>query len=428
MLRSEGFISSEGVLALEYDAARVHWGEDWSVPTIDELRDLYRKCELTHTEKEGVCGYVVRGRGDYSSYSIFLPCAGYGELGSFSGLGVDFWYWSSSPSREADYSLFYRNNGPIFGKSGLERGLIGRYYGATIRPVSRTLLYPNGTVSFETIGGSSVNPISVRVGQKVGKLPTSKRVGHKFLGWVMANKGGATVTPETIVVGDMTIYARWTNNIPADARKKVQLWAGGPYWATTNLGADKPEENGYYFWWGDTVGYVRVDDKWIASDGSLSGFSFSDTPYLYARNRILESKGWITSEGILAPRYDAAQACWGGEWRLPTKQEFEDLDSKCEWNETTLNGVNGYLVRGYGDFAANSIFLPLAGVGEEKSYNAFASKGRYWSSVPFTDDNGKGCAYYLVFGSGGKRKVGDGWCEGSRKNGLSVRPVQGFSK
>ena len=140
MLRSEGFISSEGVLALEYDAARVHWGEDWSVPTIDELRDLDRKCEWTHTEKEGVCGYVVRGRGDYSSYSIFLPCAGYGELGSFSGLGVDFWYWSSSPSREADYSLFFRNNGPILGERGLERGKIGRYYGATIRPVSRTLL------------------------------------------------------------------------------------------------------------------------------------------------------------------------------------------------------------------------------------------------------------------------------------------------
>lgn len=37
----------------------------------------------------------------------------------------------------------------------------------------------------------------------------------------------------------------------------VQLWEGGPYWAECNVGATKPEEYGYYFWWGDTVGYAR---------------------------------------------------------------------------------------------------------------------------------------------------------------------------
>ena len=48
--------------------------------------------------------------------------------------------------------------------------------------------------------------------------------------------------------------------VSPDAREKVQLWAGGPYWATTNIGAEKPEEYGYYFWWGDTVGYKREGD------------------------------------------------------------------------------------------------------------------------------------------------------------------------
>ena len=40
-----------------------------------------------------------------------------------------------------------------------------------------------------------------------------------------------------------------------DLHDKVQLWEGGPYWATTNIGAENPEDYGYYFWWGDTVGY-----------------------------------------------------------------------------------------------------------------------------------------------------------------------------
>ena len=55
----------------------------------------------------------------------------------------------------------------------------------------------------------------------------------------------------------------------------VQLWENGPYWAECNVGATKPEEYGYYFWWGDTVGYKRENDKWVASDGSSANFSFS---------------------------------------------------------------------------------------------------------------------------------------------------------
>ena len=29
-----------------------------------------------------------------------------------------------------------------------------------------------------------------------------------------------------------------------DLHDKVQLWEGGPYWATTNIGAENPEEQG----------------------------------------------------------------------------------------------------------------------------------------------------------------------------------------
>ena len=70
----------------------------------------------------------------------------------------------------------------------------------------------------------------------------------------------------------MTIYAGWELQ---DTRAKVQLWEGGPYWATTNIGAENPEDYGYYFWWGDTVGYKRENDKWVASDGSSLSFSFN---------------------------------------------------------------------------------------------------------------------------------------------------------
>ena len=93
----------------------------------------------------------------------------------------------------------------------------------------------------------------------------------------------------------------------ADVEPKgaVQLWEGGPYWATTNIGAEEPEDYGYYFWCGDTVGYKWENEQWVASDGSASGFSFSSGNaqiQTYDKDvATLRSEGWITADGVLAP-------------------------------------------------------------------------------------------------------------------------------
>ena len=205
-------------------------------------------------------------------------------------------------------------------------------------------------------------------------------------------------------------------------RERVQLWKGGPYWATTNIGAEKPEDYGYYFWWGDTVGYKRENDKWVASDGSNSNFSFagSNVPTYDKSNSALQSEGWITADGALAPEHDAAHKHWGGDWRMPTNQEFDDLNSKCDWTWGSLNGVNGYVVRGRDSYASNSIFLPCAGDGSGASlYNA-GSYGLYWSSVPGSEYY---YAWHFRFFSG--LHYTD---HIYRFNGLSVRPLQGFTK
>jgi hypothetical protein len=204
---------------------------------------------------------------------------------------------------------------------------------------------------------------------------------------------------------------------------KVQLWEGGPYWATTNIGAEKPEDYGYYFWWGDTVGYKRENGKWVASDGSNSNFSFteSNTPTYGKDNSTLQSEDWITADGVLSPEHDAAKKHWGSDWRMPTKQEIDNLNSKCDWVWMTLNGVRGYVVRGRGDYSSNSIFLPCAGYGDWTSlYNA-GSIGYYWSSVPYSDRDDY--ARLLFFHSGDRYTS-----YGSRYYGRSIRPLQGFTK
>ncbi len=205
----------------------------------------------------------------------------------------------------------------------------------------------------------------------------------------------------------------------------VQLWEGGPYWAAKNIGADKPEDDGYYFWWGDTVGYKREGGSWVASDRSRFNFSFSrdNTPTYGKDISELESEGWIEKKNgtyVLTSKHDAARAHWKGAWRMPTNQEFTNLRLKCDWKWTTRNGVNGYIVRGKGRYASKSIFLPAAGSVLGVSLGGSGSSGYYWLSVP---RSGSYNAYGLYFYS---RDRDTGY--NSRDYGLPVRPVQGFTK
>ena len=72
---------------------------------------------------------------------------------------------------------------------------------------------------------------------------------------------------------------RFTNMVVSvNVRLKGQLWENGPLWAEKNIGAENPWDYGLYFWWGDTVGYKREGNSWVASDGSVQNYSFSSAP------------------------------------------------------------------------------------------------------------------------------------------------------
>ncbi len=199
----------------------------------------------------------------------------------------------------------------------------------------------------------------------------------------------------------------------------VQLWENGPCWATCNVGAATAEESGYYFWWGDTVGYRRENDAWVAADGSTSSFLFNsdNTPTNDKDDATLLAEGWIDSTGNLVAAHDAATAHLGSPWRMPTGAELSALIGNCTTAWITTNGVSWRLVTGKGAYADKSIFLPADGYGDSSSLLTTINGCR--SSTP--DDSGK--AWHLFLSSLPIGAFGFGRSNGDRYAGRPVRPV-----
>ena len=215
--------------------------------------------------------------------------------------------------------------------------------------------------------------------------------------------------------------------LTVDAVVGVQLWENGPLWAKCNVGTTKPDECGYYFWWGDTVGYQRNadNDGWI-SVKDLSPFLFSSANCPSSRAcdswSQLRASGYIDSAGVLTSDHDAATAHLGAPWRMPTCDEMDALLKNCDRVWTTSGGNVGCLVKGRGAYATRCIFFPVTGYGEGAGFGG-AGYAACWSSTPSPVSN----ARCLVFASD---FVNESWINLSSDfcmRGRPVRPVRVFS-
>ena len=150
-------------------------------------------------------------------------------------------------------------------------------------------------------------------------------------------------------------------------------------WANMNVGATKITGYGSYFAWGETE--PKEYYSW-----NTYAWSKGDTQFLTKY-----SKEDRNTQLALAD--DAANANWGGKWRMPTMDEFEELITKCTWEWTTRDGVNGYKVSS--KKTGNSIFLPITGCRFYADTQFRGIKGIYWTSTLYTGNPNK--AWCLEF-------------------------------
>ena len=106
---------------------------------------------------------------------------------------------------------------------------------------------------------------------------------------------------------------------------------------------------------------------------------------LYTKYCTNSDYGEVDNKSELEPRDDAAWVNWGPSWRMPSREQQNELMEKCSWDWITKNGMKGYLVTGPN---GNTIFLPAAG--EASCLNA---DGYYWSRTlgPSSDPSKASC-------------------------------------
>ena len=160
-------------------------------------------------------------------------------------------------------------------------------------------------------------------------------------------------------------------------------------WATCNVGAEKPEDYGDYFAWGEVQTkdmYDFVTYKYFRGTTTMS-----PNVTKYCDISLSGYNGFVDNKFVLDPEDDAATVNWGGEWRIPTDAELTELREKCTWIWTVQNGVNGYKVVGLN---GNSIFLPAVGYINNELFVDLGKGARYWSSS--LELNGGSVAAYSV--------------------------------
>ena len=100
-----------------------------------------------------------------------------------------------------------------------------------------------------------------------------------------------------------------------------------------------------------------------------------------------ENKKYLKT--ILSASDDVAKMKWGGQWRMPTMAELEELLKNCKWDWVTRSGVQGYHV--VSKINGNSIFLPASGDRVGDSIYDRGEQVELWSS-----SRSKSGAYYMV--------------------------------
>ena len=169
----------------------------------------------------------------------------------------------------------------------------------------------------------------------------------------------------------------------------------GTLWSCCNVGANKPEEYGGYYAWGETE--EKTNYGW-------KNYIYGDSEWELC---------YYIGDDIAATDYDVAYVKWGRRWMMPSSNQLKELINNCTTTWFKLNDVYGCKL--ISNINCVSIFLPLPGFYTTSLY-VVDKCGYYWSSTQVTSNRNR--AYNI-----GLSPSEANFSDSERICGQSVRPV-----
>jgi hypothetical protein len=154
----------------------------------------------------------------------------------------------------------------------------------------------------------------------------------------------------------------------------------GTLWSTKNVGANKPNNAGFYFQWGEVTGY----NQWsIRFDNTCDGLTWSNYKWYlcgHGYDDTVKFKKYTKPGDTLELEDDAAHKIMGGDWHIPSPEQIQELIDNTTSTWTKLDDVIGMTFTSKKD-SSKSIFIPAAGCALNRTIYNRESAGYIWSSA-----------------------------------------------
>ena len=361
---SKYFKKSNGRFDFEYlqpedDAATVMLGEGWRMPTSEEvnrLQDSFSRdvlaCRVRGTLRNGVYGYELIG---LNGNSIFIPSTGVMRDKELTFWDYDTKLWCSDVQGMQMRYLEVNNLGADLSLNGENRCV-----GLPIRPVkekkaeSDTIFLKYNVLernieearerltttsaadysddSYQTLDKAYQHAVNIRTFAK----ENDGQIANKYVGVI--NKVNKQLQ-DSINFASHNLRLALVDLKPLPKASDIRAVDLGlsVRWASANLGARTEYENGYFIAWGELA----------PKEGHYEWESYQWCKEVYEDNRdyskfskyVTDSKwGEVDGKTRLDLEDDAAHAFMGGNWRMPTTEECQELIDNCTFENVGLYG------------------------------------------------------------------------------------------
>lgn len=207
---------------------------------------------------------------------------------------------------------------------------------------------------------------------KVGEGGKGAFLGDGFVNAILYPGKTYTITPYIEIEKNIKYYGTPKSYTPDES---ILLESGdlglSVIWADKNVGATKTEDVGGYYAWGVTDEYsTSVPYKWFNKDGKAKKYVSQDS----------NSESGTDGLTVLDAADDVASVKSEGVWRMPTKEEIDELKALDCLEGYVLNDKKGLLFVGNGDHKYDGLFIPYGGYKDKSDTPKDTDHAYLWSS------------------------------------------------